>query len=378
MIRVMQFADVINQHDFIDVILQHADRKQFQLFACLRTLESNIADPVYPADVAVCLLPGVSRWRIPITTFRLAWLLRLHKIDVLHTHHYDQAFIGWLATLLSPRTKLVVGRHYSGSIYDLSKGWKQKLLLGFEQKINQAAASIIVPTKFIQRILCEQQGMAIDNVPVVPYAFITEKYDVANLAHAEQVRKELNMEGKTIFANFARLHPEKGHTYLLQALQKIKNQAPNLEFLIIGDGPHQPLLAQEIIDRGLLGKVRLLGWRKDAMSIMNAVDAVVQPTLLEAFSQVMAEAMHFAKPLIITRVSGAEEIVQDGVNGYIVTLRDSDALADRILHLYREPELRRRLGKAGQNMIQKSFTVADIMPKYGAVFVAAASKQSGR
>jgi len=376
MIRVMQFADVINRHDFIDVILKHADRKQFKLFACLRTMESNIAGPEYSSDVTVCLLPGTSRWWIPLTTIRLAWLLRKHEIDVLHTHHFDQAVVGWLATRFSPKAKLVVGRHYSGSIYELSRGWKQKLLLWLEQRVNRAAAFIIVPTVFIQRILCERQSITRDKVAVVPYAFIPEKYDVTSFATIQQIREELNVEAKTVFANFARLHPEKGHTYLLQAIQKIKGQIPAARFLIVGDGAHKHALQQEIIERGLQGQVQLLGWRKDAMSIMNAADVVIQPTLLEAFSQVMAEAMYLAKPLIITRVSGAEEIVEDGVNGFIVPLRDPDALAERVLRLCYDAPLRNSMGLNGQSRIKVAYTVAEVIPKYEAVFRSATSKQS--
>jgi len=375
MIRVMQFADVINRHDFIDVILEHADRKRFKLFACLRTMESNIADPEYSFDVTVCQLPGISRWWVPLTILRLAWLLRKHQIDVLHTHHFDQAFIGWIATRFSPKTKLVVGRHYSGSIYELSRGWKQKLLLWLEQRVNHAATFIIVPTVFIQRIILEQQSIAVDKIVVVPYAFIPDKYDVTTFANKEQVRKEFGVKEEIIFANFARLHPEKGHTFLLQAVQKIKSQIPLARFLIVGDGAHKHALQQEINERGLQDQVQLLGWSKNAMSIMNAVDVVVQPTLLEAFSQVMAEAMYLAKPLIITHVSGAEDVVEDGANGFIVPLRDPDALADRILCLYRDASLRNQMGQYGQNRIKVSYTVAEVIPKYEAVYCAAASVQ---
>src|SRR6266853_691967 len=100
-IRVLHFARVINRHDFIDTVIRHADRERFSMLACTLWARSPIADPAY--------------------------------VDILHVHHYDEALIGWLASSLRPATRLVVGRHYSDSLYRVSEPVKRRLLFALER-----------------------------------------------------------------------------------------------------------------------------------------------------------------------------------------------------------------------------------------------------
>jgi len=92
--------------------------------------------------------------------------------DILHTHLYDEAVIGWLAKRIYPKTRLVVGRHYSDSIYRSTTGVKRKTLLALEQMVNRAAARIVVPSTYIRDILTRWQGINPTKVDLVPYGFV--------------------------------------------------------------------------------------------------------------------------------------------------------------------------------------------------------------
>lgn len=104
MIRVLQFADVTNRYDFIDNIVQRADRDQFEIGVCVRSSASHIEAPVYADDTPRWVLNGTSRRQIPRAAYQLAHLLRRWRADILHTHLYDEAVIGWLATRIYPKT----------------------------------------------------------------------------------------------------------------------------------------------------------------------------------------------------------------------------------------------------------------------------------
>ncbi len=362
----MQFADLINSNDFIDVVLQNADRARFQQFACVRIPVGNIAQPAYPSDVPRFILPGMSRSRIPVAALRMSSLLRRFRIDILHTHHYDQAVIGWLATMLNPGTRFVVGRHYSDSIYLLSRGLRKSLLLGIEHCVNSAADCIIVPSWRILQLLTDQ-GVDPDKVKVVHYALSPEKWRAAEQTNCASLRAELGMTGLT-FGNFSRMHIEKGHTYLLKAIAKARLQVPDLRVFLVGDGPIRQDIEEEIVGLSLQDNVRLLGWRSDALRIMAAVDVVLHPTLQEAFSQTMIEALYLSKPLVITDVSGAVDVIENGVNGIMIPVRDPDALADAMLRLARDPSLRRRLGEAGRRYVEENLSIEKIVPKLEQIY----------
>ena len=101
---------------------------------------------------------------------------------------------------------------------------------------------------------------------------------------------------------------------------------------------------------------------------MAAVDAVIQPTLQEAFSQVMVEALWMRKPLIITDVSGAPDIITSGQNGLLVPKADPEMLALNIERLAKNESLRMRLAEAGRAYVEDHLTVQKVIPLYERVY----------
>ena len=364
MIRVLQFADIINQHDFIHPIVTHANPAEFELAVAVREERANIAAPVYPEHVRKFLVSGGGRANIPKAARQLAQILQDEKIDILHTHHYDQALIGAMAVRHSPRTRFIFGRHYCYNLYRITSWTKRNAFLVAENWANRRATRIIVPAQTIRDILIHQ-GVAPDKVDVVPYGFVPEKYEAATQSgDATALRKECNSEGKFVFATFARLHEEKGHLYILRALREVRKQRSDAVLWIVGEGPHRAIVESEIKRLQLQNAVRMLGWRKDAMQLMSAADAVLHASLVDAFCQIMGEAMWLRKPLIISRVVGALDIIRDGENGLLVPLADSNAVAAAMLRLATDPNLRERLSCNGAQFVSQELSVEKALMRY--------------
>ena len=372
-IRVLEFSNFVNRHDFIDNIVRRADPERFLVGLCVRTSSSNIAPTIYSDATPYWVIAGPGRTTLLKAAWQLASILRKWRADILHTHHFDQAVIGWLATRIYPATRLVIGRHYSDAIYRLpeqgiseSKKWA---MLRVEQMTNHAATRIIVPSSFITEILTNRQQIAAAKIDVIPYGFEPEKYETIDEQSIRSVREELNLEGRMVIATFARLSEEKGHRFLLRALKTVREQVPNVLWLIVGEGSERAAIEREIQSAGIGDNVKLVGWRRDAMRIMAAVDVVVQPTLQEAFSQAMVEALWMEKPLVITDVSGAPDIIRNGENGMLVPRGDSAALAAAIIQVAKDAALRERLGKAGRNYVGENLVIDKIIGAYEAAFV---------
>lgn len=368
MIRVLQFADIINRYDFIDTIIQFANPEEFEINICVRSEQHNIAAPVFHERSKYKLLKGRSKKNLFSTAWKLSRLLKKWNIDILHTHHFDQAIIGWLATKLYPKTKLVIGRHYSDALYRLPNKLKQKLFLKIEQKINHSAARIIVPSKYIFEILTQKQHINAKKVDTILYGFDPQKYQVPSANEIENVRKEFAMDGRFVIGNFSRLHEEKGHIYLINAVNKVKEFIPNLLVLIVGEGNERKKIEKLINENQLQNIIKLIGWRKDTLVIMKAVTIIVQSTLQEAFSQVMCEALWMETPLVITDVSGAVDIIKNRENGMLVPRGNAQLLADAIIELAQNAELRNETGQNGRSYIESELSISRIIPLYEASY----------
>jgi len=151
---------------------------------------------------------------------------------------------------------------------------------------------------------------------------------------------------------------------MASALKQVRERVPNVLWLVVGEGPERAGLERQLEEEGLEEAARLVGWRRDAMTVMAAADAVVQPTLQEAFSQAMIEALWMRRALVITDVSGAPDIIDDGRNGLLVPRGDAAALASAVLRLARDADLRARLGEAGRAHVEQRLDIGKIIRLY--------------
>lgn len=158
---------------------------------------------------------------------------------------------------------------------------------------------------------------------------------------AEQVRAELGVGDAPLVVTVGRLHPQKGLTVLVDAAATWGNGGPQV--VIAGDGPERPELADRIARTG--APVMLLGHRDDVPDLLAAADAVVLPSIWEARSLVVQEAMALGRPVVTTAVGGLPELVGDAA--VVVPAGDSDALHDAITALLGDPEAAAALGRRG-------------------------------
>lgn len=363
-IKVLHFTDIVNRFDFIDNVIRYVDKDKFEVGLCLTNPNSNIQPPSYPDDFPLWVIESRGRRSFPRVVRELARVLRTWGADIIHTHHYDPAVIGFLATRLYPQTKLVVGRHYSDAIYRIPSKVKRHVYLMVENAVNSAATRIIVPSKYIREILVDWQGVAAEKVDVIYYGSDPEKYSLPREDEIKILRAEMDLEGKFVIGTFARLDRGKGHRFLLEAMSQLRDKLPNLIWLIAGDGPERRDLERRVAEKGLEGRVVFLGWRRDVIKLMAAIDVVVQPTLHEAFSQAMIEALWMKRPLIITEVGGAVDIIRDGENGILVPKEDPKALASAVSRLACDRGLREKIVNNGYSFVNEKLLMTKIIPYY--------------
>lgn len=149
-----------------------------------------------------------------------------------------------------------------------------------------------------------------------------------------------------------RLAPEKNLPLLLDAFARLAPVRPDARLWIAGDGPLRGEVARRAGTGALAGRVEMLGQlgSEELARRYLACDAFVLPSLRETFGLVAIEAMWFGRPVVVTgAIASARELVDPGVNGFIVDPHDPADLAARLLELADDPALRARLGAAGRS-----------------------------
>jgi glycosyltransferase involved in cell wall biosynthesis len=155
-----------------------------------------------------------------------------------------------------------------------------------------------------------------------------------------------------VVLTLARLHPQKGHRYLLAAAAQI----PDATFVLAGDGPLRPELERMARELGVADRSIFLGHRTDVADLLAAADLVVLPSLFEGLPVSILEAMAAQRPVVATAIGGTDEAVTHEVTGLLVPPGDPAALASAIRRIRSDPALALRLATAGRERVEREFS----------------------
>lgn len=368
-VRVLHFTRFINRYDFIDTIIRFADSRRFEMMACTLTANSTVEPPRYDdAGIRHWVLDADARPRYPRAVLRLARLLRRERVDVLHTHHFEESVLGAMAAALA-RVPMVFGRHYDADFYLVARGAKRRLLLGVEGFANRRARVVVVPSQQIRDLLI-RQGVPASKVAVVPYGFDFDAARYRPVAPDESaaVRRELGLNGGLVIGNFGRHHSLKGQDHLVRAFAQLARGTRDARLVMVGDGPAHADLRALAASLGVADAVLFTGWRRDAARFMAAVDVVAHPTLVDAFPQVVIEALLAGKALVAADAAGPADQVQHGRTGLLVPRGDEAALHAALRWCAEHPEEARRLGEEGRRWVLDTLDIRRIVPRYEACY----------
>jgi glycosyltransferase involved in cell wall biosynthesis len=216
---------------------------------------------------------------------------------------------------------------------------------------------LIAVSRSIQRVAIES-GVDPSRIEVV-YSGI----DTGRSISPSEGRRLRNQYGippdRLVIGTVANLFPRKGYEYLIQAVMEVNRKKPGICCLIVGEGDevYRSKLQEMVQKNGLEKIVTFLGFQQDVPSHIAAMDIFVLPSIMEGFGIVLLEAMAVGKPIVATTVGGIPEIVEDQVTGFLVPPRNSGALAQKIMDLLENPDLREKLGQAGKARVLDRFSV---------------------
>ncbi|MGB9586737.1 MAG: glycosyltransferase family 4 protein, partial [Armatimonadota bacterium] len=185
----------------------------------------------------------------------------------------------------------------------------------------------------------------------------------------QKVRAELGLEEDTnVISIISQLIERKGHRFLFQAAPKILEQFPKTVFLVLGEGKAEASLRRLAASLGIEDKVIFTGFRNDVGEILSITTVLAHPATMEGFANCVLQAMAAGVPVVVTAVGGMPEAVRDGVNGILIPPRDPNAIADAVMKLLRDPELRCKMGAEGKRIAEGEFNVDTMVEGVLAVY----------
>lgn len=156
-----------------------------------------------------------------------------------------------------------------------------------------------------------------------------------------------------------RLSKEKGVSYLLQSMSLVKKERHGVKLLVAGDGKEKEDLVKLSKELNIEKQVEFLGWKtkEELKRIYEDVDFLVVPSIWqEPFGLTAVEAMAYGRPVIGFNVSGLRESIDDGKNGFLVNVMDTNSLAEKIIELSGD---RKKLEKFSKSAREKSEMFSD-------------------
>lgn len=302
--------------------------------------ERGLHSDINPADVA-----------------SMAFLLARKQIDVICTVFNREARLAGLANKLFPSVSLVQRKVVP----------RLKDRFRYRVSYKYLVDKIVAPSHSIESALTKHRWLSPGMVEVIPNGI-----DLTPFCHfnpSRRLRRQLGIpRGRVIVGSVADLVPSKGHRMLLEALPNILLFTPDVQLLLVGDGPEGAALKRKAQELQVSDRVTFAGFRRDIPELLRHIDVFVLPSKVEGASLAVLEAMAAARPVVVSDVGGNSELVIHGVNGYLFPLDDPLLMAQHVALLVANPRLRRKMGMEGRRHVEREFTLDKMVSRMEDLF----------
>ena len=230
------------------------------------------------------------------------------------------------------------------------------------EHLNYAAASKL--RQFARKIFYKKLNYTVllTEIDRKHYSFLHNTVVIPNSLSFERIKKT-SYKQKTVLA-IGRLVYQKAFDILIEIADKVKTQAPDWHFSIVGEGDDEEMLLSLIKEKHLENYVSILPYRKDVLSLYHSASIYAMSSRFEGLPMVLIEAQSCGLPCIsFDCPEGPADIIKDGENGFLIPPNDIESFSDKLLRLMNDEELREKYGqKAFENSL--SFSTNEIAKKW--------------
>ncbi len=297
----------------------------------------------------------------PFTILRLARLIVGRKIDVVCVHTEKELRVGGCASLLAA-VPVIVSREVD---FPLKDSFLNRLFYG-------KVAAVIIANSYATKntLLISAPWLTAERIHVVWKGIDPRRF---RLPPSGSLREEFHIgEEDSLIGFVGRLDEQKGLLTLLEAMALLVGRHRNAKLVLAGDGNLRASVQEFLRRKNLDRHVYLAGFREDIPEFLRGIDFLVMPSNWEGFGYAAVEAMAAGKAVVASHVSSLPEIIDDRRTGLLVPPRSPEKLADAMVSLVDNPQLRSSMGKAGARKVENFFSLPAMVANVESLLLEAA------
>jgi len=203
----------------------------------------------------------------------------------------------------------------------------------------------------------------------IPNGIDTEKFRVVSEEDKRKFKKEIGIgENIPVFIYTGTIQRKKNLKSLIKVADILKSQGEKFKLLIVGDGPERKALEKEVKNRSMGDFILFKGKQEKIEKFLFASDIFILPSFVEGLSNALLEAGSCGLGCVVSDIPGNREVVENGVNGFLVSPFDINEFAQRIKMLIDNKELRKKIGYKMRRIIEEKFSLIKIVYSYIAIY----------
>ena len=278
----------------------------------------------------------------------LQYLGHFANVDIVHMHE-SRAFL-----------TLHVSGHLRQTPYVLTRRVQRKPRQSWlNQSVYSKANAVVTLSDAIGQIVNESLGIKL-NYSVIPSAKTGFSF---NSGEVQSIRSRL--KGDFVVGHIGTLDDShKGQLQIIETARRFSASHPEICFVLVGEGRDFELFKQQT---AALDNIALVGLVDNVGDYLKAFDIFLFPSRHEGLGSILLDALDFGLPVIATDVGGISEIIENGVNGFLVKPDAIDDICESILGLYSESTLMEQIARANTEKA-KSYTVGTMADKYAQIY----------
>ncbi len=288
-------------------------------------------------------------------------IIREFKPDIIHTHTSKAGVFGRvIIKLVAPKTK-VVHTFHGHLLIGYFNPLKLSIVKFVEKFLGVFSDSLVAMGTQVRDDLVDA-GIA----PIQKFSVFFPGLEMPVFPDRTVAKSALGVDLNSLYCTFiGRLTKIKRPDRLLEVSKIVHQENLNIKFLVVGDGDLAAEMRQAALNEKL--PIQFLGWRSDIPAVLSATDILILTSDNEAVALTLIEASQAGVPVVTTPAGSVRDIAVDGKNGFVAGF-DAKSLAKGVLKLAESPELRRKMGAAGQKRAGELFSISHMVESHESLY----------